>query len=797
MQSPIARTVVVIATVLSITILPAHAQQGTITGTVTTGADAEKPLSSVNVGIVDTPYGAASGENGRFRISDVPVGTYTVKTSLVGYSNVEHEVQVRTGETTPLKIRLSQKSVELSGITVTGRQGGYVPEEVTSATKIGAPLSETPQSVSVVTRDRLAALSIDRVSEALRYTSGTQGETFGFEPRTFFFRFRGFDNTSNGLYRDGLQLRTATNRLGYDPEPYASERIEVPKGPASVLYGAGSPGGLVDFVSKTPTQEPFGEVIAEAASHNHFQGKADVSGPIDDDGTFSYRLIGVAREANTQVNNVPYNRLFVAPSLSWRPSDATALTLLGRYQQDETRSSQRLPVQGTLDSNPNGDLPVDRFLGEPDFGEYDRQQWSIGSLFSHELNDAWSITQKTRYYSIDIDDKSVFGDRRNGLDSRERLLQRSAFKNFPHLDGVATDNQVRYEGETGVVNHTVLAGLDVQWLRLTRNERFGGKRAGVPTIDVFAPTSGNDIPPSLRPTRDSKTTQRQLGVYLQDQFRFQNWIATLNGRVDWATTDQDTLTSLPGQGEFEVDDREFSGRVGLVYDSEIGLNPYASYSQSFLPVIGQDPDGNPFEPETGGQWEAGLKYQPPQVNGSIRVSLYDLTRENLTQFDPSVDARGAQVQTGEANPQGIEVEGLASLDFGLDVRTSLTLQDVEITESAVPAEEGERPKQVRERMASLWADYTLQSGVLQNVGIGAGVRHLGDSYGNVPNTLKAPSVTLVDATVHYDWQGLRRQVNADNLFDDEYVASTFSRSAQNYAACGPTRTVTARLRYRW
>ena len=790
----LSRSLVVLSVLLTFTVLPTHAQEGTLTGTVI-GADSEEPLPSVNVGIVDTPLGAATGTDGRFRISDVPVGTYTVKASLVGYSDVEREVQVRTGETTTLKIRLSQESVELSGITVTGRRGGYVPEEVTSATKTGAPLSETPQSVSVVTRDQLAAQGVDRVSQALRYTSGAQGETFGVENRRFFFRFRGFDNSKSGLYRDGLQIRNPTDRLGYDPEPYASERVEVPKGPSSVLYGAGSPGGLVNFVTKRPTQEPFREVIAEAGSHNRFQGKLDLSGPIDEDGTFSYRLIGVARESDTQVNHVPYNRLFVTPSLSWRPSDATTLTLQGRYQQDETRSSQRLPVQGTLDPNPNGEIPVDRFLGEPDFGEYDRQQWSISSLFSHEFNDAWSVDQKTRYYSTDIDDKSVFGNR-PGLSSDQRTLNRSSFENLPHLDGVATDNQLQYNGATGAVDHTVLAGLDVQWIRLTQKgssgSPFPSTAPAPPSIDVFNPTFGQPIPePSL--STDKEITQRQVGIYLQDQLRFRNWIATLNGRFDWATTDQDTLTSLRGQNEFEIEDSEFSGRIGLVYDSDIGLNPYASYSQSFLPVIGTDPNGDPFEPETGEQWEAGFKYQPPESNSSVRVSLYDLTRQNFTQFTASFQ----EVQTGEATSHGVEVEANISLQSGLNLTASYTQQDVEITESTITAEEGEIPPQVREQMASLWADYTLQSGVLEGFGIGAGVRHLGDSYGDTPNTLKAPRTTLVDATAHYDWQGLRFQVNADNVLDEEYVASTFPFGSSEYATYGPTRTITARLRYRW
>jgi iron complex outermembrane receptor protein len=773
-----------VVAIVFVAALPVQAQEGTVTGTVV-DADTEDPLPAVNVGLAGTPLGTATDETGRFSISDVPEGTYTVEASLVGYETVERSVDVETGKTTTLRITLSQESVELGGITVTGQRGGYVAGEVTSATKTGAPLSETPQSVSVITRDQLAAKGFDRLSEALRYESGVQGETFGFEPRTFFLRFRGFDATKSGLFRNGLQLRNPAFAVGYSPEPYGAERIEVPKGPSSVLYGAGSPGGLVNFVSKRPTQEPYGEVMAEPGSYNRWQGKVDLSGPIDDDGTFSYRLTGLAREADTQVDHIPNDRIFVAPALSWRPSDGTTLTLLGRYQQDETRSSQRLPVSGTLESNPNGEIPVNRFLGEPGVGQYDRRQWSIGSLFSHAFSDAWSVDQKTRYYSIDVDDVSAFGSA-SGLGAQQRMLSRSYFENFGHLDGVATDNQAQYDGSTGPVDHTVLAGVDVQWIRATSDQSFGT----APPIDVFDPTYGKEIPEPA-PFKAETITQRQFGVYLQDQVSVQNWILTLNGRYDWATTDtEDDLAD----SETEIDDAEFSGRVGLVYDSNLGINPYASFSQSFLPLIGTGPNGDPFEPEFGEQWEVGAKYQPPGWNSYLRVSLFDLTRQNFLQTDPETFQ---QKQTGEANSQGIEVEGTASLDVGLDLTASYTRQDVEITESVTPNVEGERPVQVREQMGSLWADYTLQSGVLDGFGVGGGIRYLGDSYGDTPNTLKAPSTTLVDASLHYEWEGVRLQVNADNVLDHEHVASTFVSGSQGYATYGAARTITAQLRYRW
>jgi len=783
MTSVSVRLLVATLAVLVAGALPAHAQQGTVTGTVV-GADSEGPLPSVNVGLEGTALGAATNEAGRFTITEVPVGTYTVKASLVGYETVERQIEVRTSETTTLTVRLSQTSVELGGITVTDRRGGYVAEEISSGNKIGAPLTETPQSVSVITRDQLAAKGVDRLSEALRYTPGVQGETFGFEPRTTFLRFRGFDATTSGLYRNGLQLRNPSFAVGYSPEPYGAERVEVPRGPSSVLYGAGSPGGLVNFVSKRPTQEPFGEVVFEPGSNNRLQGKVDLSGPIDEDGTFSYRLTGVFREADTQVEHVPNDRLFFAPAVRWRPSDATTLTLLGRYQEDDTRSSQRLPVSGTLEPNPNGALPVDRFLGEPDVDRYDREQWSIGYLFSQDIGSAWTFEQNLRYYSMGLDDVTVFG---TDLQDDMRTLNRSLFESFGELDGIALDNQAQVDFATGEARHTFLLGVDVQHIDVGSEQNFGS----APPIDVFDPSFGSEVPEPA-PFQDTEIDQRQIGVYAQDHVDlYDKWTLALNGRVDWARTETDRILA---ETQTEQDDTEFTGRVGLVYESDIGLAPYASYSESFLPSLGTDPDGEAFEPETGEQWEVGARYQPPGSNSYLTVALFDLTRENFLQTDPETFQ---QMQTGEANSQGIEVEGVASFDFGLDVTASYTRQDVEITESVNEAEEGDRPTQVREQMGTGWADYTLQDGPLAGLGLGAGVRYLGPSFGDTPNTLKAPGVTLADAAVHYDWEGIRLQMNVDNVFDNEHVASTFASGPQDFATYGAERTITASIRYRW
>ncbi len=758
------------------------AQTGAISGQVV-DADTDSALAGVNVGLLDTRLGAATDSEGRFTISNVPEGEYTIQASIIGYKTVKQDIQVESNQTAELQIVLSQKSMELGSISVTGRRAGYSVDEVISVTKIAASMLETPQSFSVITGEQLERQNIEDLGGALRYSSGVQGETFGFEPRTTFVRFRGFDASTSGLYRDGLQLRNPNFTVGYNPEPYGAQRIEVVKGPSSVLYGAGSPGGLVNFVSKKPTQEPFGEVMVETGSFNRLQGQFDVSGPIDGDGDWAYRLTGLARNSDTQVDFINNDRLFLAPSLSWQPSDNTSLVILGRYQNDNTKASQRLPEQGTLEGNPHGAIPRDRFTGEPDVDDYDRLQRSVGYQFKHETGN-WTFRQNARYYAIGLDDITVFG---SSLRSDNRTMDRSIFESFGQLDGLTVDNQVQLNADTGPVSHSLLAGLDYQNVNVKSEQNFGG----APPIDLYDPDYGADISdPS--PFINTETTQRQTGVYLQDQVSLHDrFILTLNGRYDWADTDTDNKLA---DSETSQEDQAFSGRAGLTYKTDFGLAPYLSYSESFNPVIGTDASGEPFDPETGQQYEAGVKYQPRGGNSYVTVSLYDLTRQNFLQTDP---ANFAQVQTGEANSQGLEVEGVASLNFGLDLTASFTRQDVEITESVVPDQVGDRPTQVRETMATLWADYSLQGNLLRGVEVSGGIRHLGPMYGDLPNTLRIPDVTLVDAAVSYTWNNFQLQVNMDNVFNNEYVASGFASGPQNFGTYGARRTIHAGLQYRW
>ena len=759
---------------------PVLAQTGTLAGRVTDAATGA-PLAGATVQLVGTSTGAAADAGGRFVIAAVPVDTHAVRVSLVGYGLVTQTVAVYEGQRVVLDVALSEQTASLGAISVVSRRGGFVPAELTSASKLGARPLETPHSVSVITQDQLEVQDATTLAEALRYTPGVQGEAWGAEPRFTWIKVRGFDATQSGLYRDGLQLRNVNYAVGYNVEPYAMERVEVLRGPASVLYGAGSPGGVVAFSSKRPTLVAQREVAVEGGSWGRLQAQADLSGPVPGTSTLSYRLTGLVRDSDTQVQFVENDRLFVAPALSWRPTSATTWTVLGHLQRDDTGASQALPIEGTLEANALGTVPADFYTGAPGTDEYARREGSVSSLLEHRVGDAVTLRQNARYHRSGLDDVTVYS---TGLLDDGRTLTRSVFGTFGTLGSLAVDNQALGRFTTGDVETTVLAGLDLQRLDVGLRQSFGG----APSLDLFAPDYDQSVDEA--PTfADTDTDQSQTGLYLQGQIKWaERWVLSLGGRHDWARTE--TVNHLADGAVTEQDDRAFTGRAGLVYTSALGIAPYVSYAQSFLPQIGLGADGQPFQPERGRQLEAGVKVQPSDVNGLVTVALFSLTRDDFLQFDPDTFL---QVQTGQVRSRGVEVEAVASLLSGLDVTAGFTALDVEITESTTAAEVGQRPTQIPNRTASLWADYSVPRGRLAGLGLGAGVRHIGATWGDVPNTIETAATTLADAAVYYDVQRFRLSVNVQNVFDDAYVASAFARSS-TLVTFGTGRQVTVGLR---
>ncbi len=660
----------------------------------------------------------------------------------------------------------------------------YVAESASTATKSDIPIVETPQSITVITRNRMDAQEVNTLAEALRYTAGVQAETFGFEPRLTWLRFRGFDATTDGLFKDGLQLRNPGFALGYNLEPYGAEQIDILRGPASFLYGQGSPGGLLNYISKRPTATSIRELQFLVGSFGRYEGRMDFSGRLADSDTFSYRLTGLFRESGTQIDHVPNDRVYIAPAFTWRINSDTQVTFFANYQKDTLRSSQALPLEGSLRSNPNGRISLRRFTGQPGVDRYDRVESSFGYELRHRITTDWSFVQKLRYNQTAVDDVAVFS---SGFDADRRTVLRDVFGSFGNLNALAVDSQMLGSFSTGPFQHRVVGGVDFQRIGVHSRQTFGPASS----IDIF---NRNDFgAPVLLPATflDQQTTQFQTGVYVQDQVKFMDhWLLTLGGRHDWSShKTRDNLTGITS----EQSDQKATGRAALTYMFDMGFAPYISWSTFFLPSIGMNASGQPFTPETGRQYEIGVKYQPPGTRSLFTAALFDLTRENYVQTDPGTFL---PVQRGKARSRGLELEGLMSFKTGVDLIATYTLLDNEVLETTDPIEKGKRLTQTPTQFASVWAKYTVPTGFFKGIGVGGGARYTGSTYSDMANLVKVPGFVLGDATVDYVWRNYRIAVNINNILNQDHFGC-FERGATNFCSTGERRTVVGTVAYRW
>jgi iron complex outermembrane receptor protein len=711
--------------------------------------------------------------DGTYRIS-APAGSYLIEVNAPGFDMTAETVQLTKPDSRDFTLQTGTYS---SIITVT-EPGGFFAGSSTSATKEDAPLIEIPQSVSVVTADQLTSRNVQTVSEAIGYTGSVDVNTYGTETRYDWINIRGFDQSTYGLYRDNS--RWQSGNVSGQIDPYLIQEVDIVKGPSSVLYGQNQPGGLVNLVTKRPPSRMLRELVLNYGSFNRRQIGADFGGPLGTDGTLRYRVTGLYRKSDTQVKFVPDDRWFIAPGLTWIPSTQTTWTLLADYQKDDTGWSQFLPSQGTLTPNPNGKIPRNTFVGEPGYDFFHRTQWSGGSLFEHRLSEMWTVRNTLRYSSIKFEGNTVFG---GGLADDLRTLNRFGFGNTLDLGLFTMDTNASMRAKTGMVDHSVLFGVDYSKSRTTNVSGF----AAAPTIDVFHPVYGQKVP-DLFTYSNIRQPVSLLGLYLQDHMKIgTRWIVTLAGRHDSTdiTTDERVFKSHIKQSP-----SKFTGRAGLTYLSESGLAPYASYSTSFLPVSGTTFAGQPFVPTEGKQIEGGLKFQPKGSNSFITADVFQITQTNVSVPDP--DHQFSSVQQGEIRSRGYEFEAVGNLVSTLNFNAAFSHLDQEVTRTTDPTALGKRPPLAPDSLFSLAGEYTVPSGPLTGFGLGAGLRFVGKRAGDAANTIEVPSYSLVDASVRYLWHNAELQLSGTNLTNKTYVAVCTS---VNYCNYGMARKIIATTRF--
>ncbi|WP_246088668.1 TonB-dependent siderophore receptor [Phreatobacter stygius] len=656
---------------------------------------------------------------------------------------------------------------------------GYVATRSNAATKTNTPLIETPQSISVVSRQQLEDRNVQTLSEAISYTPGVTTGISGFDSRFDAFTIRGFDVTYNGIYRDGLR-QPAGNMAIYKEEPYGIQDIFVVRGPSSSLFGSGSPGGLVNLISKRPTSQPLREVELQIGNWDRYQGSFDIGGPADPQGQFLYRLTGVVRESKNWTLGGRDDRVNLAPSFTWRPNDQTSLTVLGEYQSSTTPAA--FPYYATT----NG-ARSPAYSSDPAFNAMDQTQFRIGYLLEHRFDEVFTFRQNFRYARVDADVKYVGI---SAIDPVAMTASRYTGRVRDVMDAISADNQLQANFSTGAIQHTMLFGVD--YIQSHLNSRMGFGSA--PDLNLVTLNYGAQ--PIATPALTSSTmqSQRQLGIYAQDQLKWGRWILTLGGRQDWVDTSTRDVIAAASDGN---SNHAFTGRAGLTYVFDSGIAPYVSYSTSFVPNLGRGLSGTAFNPTTGSQAEIGIKYQPAGFNGFLTAALFELTQNGGLVTDPTNPS--FQIQRGSIRARGLELQAVASLGNGVSLTASYTHLSL-VTMKGTPDTVGRTPSGIPGDTVSLWANYAVPPGdAWSGFSVGAGVRYTGFSYGNDQNTFQSDAVALVDAAVRYNFgaldkrlSGLTLKINAQNLFD-----RNFTTCQAGYCYMGARRTVIASLNYRW
>lgn len=632
---------------------------------------------------------------------------------------------------------------------------GMVPLSSAIATKTDTPIERIPQAVSVITQESLEQRRPQNLEAAVSFAPGVVPAPWGQDARFPEFLIRGFDIGTYGVYRDGLPQKVI-GFSGFAMEPWSLEGIDVLKGPNAVLYGETDPGGIVNATTKRPTFDPLRAGFLTYGPFDTWQAGIDIGGPLGEDGKLAYRLTGLTRDGETGLANSYNDRQLVAPALTWRPDDATEITVLGNWQKDKTTPALSLPVAGEDYPADAGALPDWMWHTNPNQSYYKADITSAGYLFSHEFTPAVTVRQQARVARQETDYREFYF---NGMSS-DTEMSYADFTVNETAKTAAIDTQAQIDFDVAGRPNTLLLGIDYSRMEVDTAQGLDESY----TIPIADPDVSFDRP---RPAiyYDGVETVEQYGLYAHNQISLTDRLfASFGLRQTWVENRFDDHIGTDDQSQ---NDRKLVWDVGATYDLDHGVTPYASYATGFVVNTGAEFDGSLFQPTEAEQYELGVRWRPDSFNALFSAALYQIDKTNVLTTDP--DNNGYWVQTGEVRHRGLELEADVSLAEGLSAVAGYSYIDAKIT-SSNDGDEGNRPALVPEHEASLWANYAVQGGRLLGLSTGAGVRYVGSSYGDSTNARETPAYTVFDAALRYQRGAIEGALNVTNLFDKQYYA---------------------------
>ncbi|RLQ89178.1 TonB-dependent siderophore receptor [Notoacmeibacter ruber] len=639
-----------------------------------------------------------------------------------------------------------------------------VATQTTGGGKLPTDILETPASISVVTAKELQRRDADSVEEALNYTAGVNTDFYSGDDRFDYFRIRGFDAYH---YRDGLTLGDPFG--GPREEIYAYERIEVLKGANSTIFGVSDPGGSVNYVTKLPKSDRFGEVYVSGGSFDHKEIGIDFGDNITSDDTLSFRLIGKLKDSDKEYDYSQDDEIFLMGGLTWRPTDYTSLSVVFDHLDTDETTASGFPI-GT-------DFDRDRFFGEPDFNYRGVERDTLSVMFDHDFGNGLSVSSNARYSNLDSDYGYVYVAAPPAPGST--VVARDYIANESPEESFIIDAHARYDATFDFIESSTIVGAEFGTLD---SETVGYYTSASPIDYTDVQYSG--APASLPAYSDTARDQETRAVYLQQNVTFVDRLtASLGLRHDWIDIDQtNRLTGEDTDAEFD----ELTTRFGLSYKLTDEFAVYGSYAESVVPA------SLTVEPERGEQYEVGVKYQPAAFPALLTASFFDLTKYNITRNNP---VTLLPETTGEVRVRGLELEAKAELPHNFDLTAAYSYLDTEIIENGTLGNEGNNLSLIPDHLASLWLNYELEGqGRRGDLNVGVGARYLGSAFFDDANTSEAQAAVILDAALSYEVvDDTTLQVNVRNILDEKHV--TYGGFGANFY--NPGREITATLRRTW
>ncbi len=618
-----------------------------------------------------------------------------------------------------------------------------------AGTKTDTPLIQTPQPITVITDEVFRAQGAINISDTVRYAAGVVANPYGRDTRVDGFVIRGINALQ---FRDGMR-DIFSYYASITSDPYNFSRIEIVRGPASVLFGQGQIGGLVNLVSKTPEFETKGEVSAVYGSYDRKELLGDVNFALSD--TLAIRAVGRVRDADTYIDNVRDDRVMFAPSIRWQPTPDTDITLLGLYQDDKGGSTaQFLPIVGTV--LPNGsNPPLDPYLfvGKPGWDRYDGRLLQGGGSITQRFGDNVRLSVKARYIDSDLTYFTHYADSYTNptnpyLDAAGRQLGLYSDGSYANLNVFTTDSNLQVKFDTGAgISHTLLGGVDYSWNEVRKRGGYG--------YDVIDPYN-IDYDALTIPTLDQYATtesQKQLGFYAQDQIRLWDRVSVVLGiRHDRVSApDAPTVSAT-------------TYRAGIIGEIGAGISPFFSYTESFNPLVGTSASGGALKPQTGRQFEAGVKWQP-DLNTLVTITGFHIKESNR----PITGPGSVITQSGELTTKGVEFEASRMLPGNFELIVNYGYNQLVSNDSPYF-------DYLPKHTASVWSTKTFRMNEDASLRLGAGVRHQSKRTSVGPVwTIVTPANTLVDALAEIEWRDWSLRLNVTNLLDTFVYSSCLSR----------------------